>query len=394
MASVRRKSSQYYFACFRGADGRRVQISTKERNRNRALKIAIELEEAARQRDSQEQLRQRFDLISEQLYGAPLPADTVADYFTKVQEQRVGEISESTAKRYGQVAKDFLEHLGEAAQRPLREIKRADVIAFRGKVAERTSAGNANASMKSLSSFFTRAQQDGVIRDNPIAHLKPLAEAPKQDGDRRRPFTDEELTSLFAAAANSGKEWPGIITIGCMTAQRLGDVATLRWSSLSHATADVCVWSFKSRKTKRMMNVPLPTKFVESIGVKLGSGKPGDSAFVFPQAASTYLQAGQANTLSNRFHDILVAAKLLPARSHKREKNGRRAARKVSEISFHSLRHLATSRLYSLGVPRSVAMDLVGHETIEASNTYTHVDLREKIAAQEKLLSSLPIRLE
>jgi len=39
-------------------------------------------------------------------------------------------------------------------------------------------------------------------------------------------------------------------------------------------------------------------------------------------------------------------------------------------------------------------MDLVGHDSIEASAGYTHVDLREKIAAQEKLLGSLPIRLE
>jgi len=371
-----------------------MQISTKERNRNRALKIAIELEDAARQRDSQEQLRQRFDLISEQLYGAPLPADTVAEFFQKVQEQRAGEISPSTAKRYSQVAKDFLERLGTAAQRPLREVKRADVVSFRSQIAERTSAANANSTMKSLSSFFTRAQQDGVIRDNPMAHLKPLAEQRKEDGDRRRPFTDAELKSLFDAAEQTRKEWPGIIAVGCMTAQRLGDVATLRWSSLSKATDTVCVWSFASRKTKRKMNVPLPSKFVESLSSKLSSGKPGDTAYVFPEAAATYLTSGRANTLSNQFHDILVNAKLLPPRSHKPEKNGRRAARKTSEISFHSLRHLATSRLYSLGVSRSVAMDLVGHDSIEASAGYTHVDLREKIAAQEKLLGSLPIRLE
>jgi integrase len=370
-----------------------MQVSTKERNRNRALKIAIELEEAARQRDSQEQLRQRFDQISEQLFGAPLPADTVADYFAKVQMQRVGEISASTAKRYAQVAKDFIEHIGPAAQRPLREIKRATIVEFRAKVAERTSAGNANASMKSLSSFFTRAQQDGVIRDNPAAHLKPLAEEAKAEGERRRPFTNEELIALYAAAETAGKEWPGIVTIGCLTAQRLGDVATMRWSALSPVNEKVCVWTFKSRKTKRAMNLPLEIKLLESIGSKVGSGKVGDSAFLFPDAAAAYLHSARANTLSNRFHDILVNAKLLPTRTHKAEKSGRRAARKTSEISFHSLRHLVTSRLYALGVPRSVAMDLVGHETVESSNTYTHVDFGEKFAAQQKLLSSLPIRL-
>lgn len=395
MASIRKKNgSDYYFACFRGADGRRMQISTKERNRNRALKIAIELEDVARQRDSQDQLRQRFDIISEQLYGAPLPADTVADYFKKVQEQRVGEISASTAKRYAQVANDFIEQLGAAAQRPLREVKRAEVIAYRAAVAERTTAGNANACMKSLSSFFTRAQQDGVIRDNPVAHLKPLAEEEKPDDARRRPFTDAELKALFDAAAGRGKEWPQIIMVGCMTAQRLGDVATLRWSAISTAVENVCVWSFKSRKTSRTMNIPLPAKFVSSLSDKLGSGKMGDTAFVFPEAARAYLHSGRANTLSNQFHDILVDAKLLAPRSHKRAKNGRRTKRATSEISFHSLRHLTTSRLYSLGVSRSVAMDFVGHDSIAASQTYTHVDLREKIAAQEKLLGALPIRLE
>jgi integrase len=56
---------------------------------------------------------------------------------------------------------------------------------------------------------------------------------------------------------------------------------------------------------------------------------------------------------------------------------GRALRRLVSEISFHSLRHTATSLLKNAGVPEAVAMDIIGH--------YTHIETKAKRAALQKL---------
>ena len=76
MASIRRSTgTKFYYACYRGADGLRRQVSTKELSRNRAMKIAIELETAAQMRDSRTALQARFNQISQDLYSAPLRSD-------------------------------------------------------------------------------------------------------------------------------------------------------------------------------------------------------------------------------------------------------------------------------------------------------------------------------
>ena len=47
--------------------------------------------------------------------------------------------------------------------------------------------------------------------------------------------------------------------------------------------------------------------------------------------------------LSNQFYQILVAAGLAKKKTHAAKKEGRSARRQQSELSFHALRHTATS---------------------------------------------------
>ena len=64
---------------------------------------------------------------------------------------------------------------------------------------------------------------------------------------------------------------------------------------------------------------------------------------------------------------------------------GRSRRRKVNEISFHSLRHTATSLLKRAGVSESVAMDIIGHDSAAISRHYTHIDESTKRKAIGKL---------
>jgi integrase len=64
---------------------------------------------------------------------------------------------------------------------------------------------------------------------------------------------------------------------------------------------------------------------------------------------------------------------------------GHSQRRTVSEISFHSLRHTATSLLKNAGVSAAVAMDIIGHESEAINRHYTHIEAATKRAALRKL---------
>lgn len=65
--------------------------------------------------------------------------------------------------------------------------------------------------------------------------------------------------------------------------------------------------------------------------------------------------------------------------------NGRSSRRRQSEITFHSLRHTATSLLKRAGVSNAMAMDLIGHDSEAVSRNYTHIDDATKRKALNKL---------
>ena len=69
----------------------------------------------------------------------------------------------------------------------------------------------------------------------------------------------------------------------------------------------------------------------------------------------------------------------------KEGKEGRSARRQLSPISFHALRHTATSLLKNAGVSDVVTRDIVGHESAAISRNYTHIEADTKRAALDKL---------
>lgn len=386
MASVRRKScSPYYFACFRGADGRRHQQSTKEKSRNRALKIAVELESAARTRDSRLALQQKFNQISQDLYSQPLPSDTVREYLHRVLRERAGEIAKSSSRRYTQVVEDFCSHLGPNADKPIRDIVLAEILDFRKAIMERTTPANANATMKALRSFFSRALQDRIISENPTLRLKPLREESRDPSEKRRPFTLDEIERLKTASVSFGPEWVFMIELGSLTGQRLADVANMNWCDISRVDNRLAVWSFTSRKTKRKMALPLPLGFIDRMANALQTGNVSTPGQVFPSAAALHAVTGTSNALSNQFWEILVKTGLCAPRDHKRARSGRRSARRPSTLGYHSFRHTVTSRLSAGGIPRSVIMDYVGHDSPAMSFKYTHAEMLEKERALDLL---------
>ena len=366
-----------------------MQVSTKETNRNRAMRVSIALEEATRQRMSKVALLESYNRVSEDLYAVPLRVENTRAFFETTISQRKGEIAETSVRRYQQVTKEFLAHLGRAAEAPFRDVTFEQVVAFRAAVAERTSNSNANTYVKCLRSFFTRALEARVITDDPTKRLKPLSKEKRPASEKRRPFTEDEIVRLLKAADQVSEEWKWMIVVGILTGQRLGDIAVMHWSNIEYASADLAVWKFITLKIGRDMVVPLPRAVVEQMVKKLGGGAPGSAVQVFPEAFCRYQAAKRTNALSNQLTKIMVAAGIQAPRDHKAHKEGRNRSRASSRTGFHSLRHTVTSTLSAAGETRAVVMDLVGHKSAEMSGVYTHVELMQKAAAQAKLLAAI-----
>src|SRR5258708_37759771 len=100
------------------------------------------------------------------------------------------------------------------------------------------------------------------------------------------------------------------------------------------------------------------------------------------------------SAFSQQLPDLLVGAGLVVPRppKWKPQGKGRDAQRVRSEITFHSLRHTATSLLKNAGVSEAVARDIIGHESAAISRHYTHIDESSKRKALAKLpdITALP----
>jgi site-specific recombinase XerD len=84
---------------------------------------------------------------------------------------------------------------------------------------------------------------------------------------------------------------------------------------------------------------------------------------------------------------VLYEAGLVPKRADQKVtgQGVQTRRRKVSELSYHSFRHTATTMLKAEGVSDSVARAIVGHESAAVSQAYTHMPMEVIRAALEKI---------
>lgn len=235
--------------------------------------------------------------------------------------------------------------------------------------------GESNPSIKILRAVFEDARRDGFISDNPAKDCGMLK---KSAGASRRPFTIEELKKALAAADD---EWRSMILFGLYTGQRLGDLARLTWQNLDLQAGEI---TLTTAKTGRVVRIPIAAPLLAHIET-LPAGDDA-KAWLHPRAARHAIVNG--STLSRQFGELLASVGLTKERDHEKEDEGKgRAARRAaSELSFHSLRHTATSLMKNAGVSPAIVQDIIGHESAEISAHYTHVEHSAKAQA----LAALP----
>lgn len=379
MASLRRlPNSPYWIACFSLPDGRQTQRSTKTTDRREAQRVANNFEDASREgragRLTEHQARKVIADIFAIANKDQLPSSTIRDFCTSWLQRKELESEPRTHERYTTAIGHFLDFMGSKAERDLSHLGSKEVIGMRDQLAQKLSANSANYTVKVLRAALNQARRDGLVDVNEASRVTLI----KQNRQSvRRPFTLGELKMILNVANN---EWRGMILVGLYTGLRLGDVATLEWNNVDLQNQEI---SIVTQKTGRQQITPLTAPLLRYLEALPAGDDPNSP--IFPDAYALKRRNPSGGPLSNQFYQILVSAGLAIKRTHKSQGKGRDTARQITEISFHSLRHTATSLLKNAGVSDVVARDIIGHDSAAVSANYTHIDQVTKRRALENM---------
>jgi integrase len=377
MASLRKfPRSPFWFACFTLPDGKRVQRSTKEKKRKDAQIKADSWEKLSKERAKARQSHKVIADIYRTAHKEDLPDATARAYLNGWLERRKGEIAPASYASYKARSTHFIGWLAEFADRPLAEIETTHFVRYRDAVATARTASTANHGIKVLRAIFEDARRGGFIAENPAKDCGLLK---KVAGTSRRPFTLDELRRVLEAAS---EEWRSLVLFGLYTGQRLGDLARLTWQNIDLAAQEIQV---TTAKTGRLVRIPIAAPLLVHIETLPAGDNP--KAPLHPKAAA--LASVNGSTLSRQFGELLASLGLREAgtgHEAKEDGKGRASRRGKSELSFHSLRHTATSLMKNAGISPAIVQDIIGHDSAEISAHYTHVEHSAKAQA----LASLP----
>jgi integrase len=372
MASVfKRPKSKYWHAGWRSGDGRFHLRSTKQRDRAKALTIALEWERVDKKVGTggmvESQVRQVINDILERV-GEPIISVPPTNEWLRewIADKEAGK-SDRTVERYRKTIDDFKAHLGERASKPITVITPRDVQAF---IAKRQKLGLSTATVnidaKILRAAFNRARRQGIIQTNPAEAV----DLPEKRSVERGVFTPAEVKMLADQA--KGTEWQSVIMFGYYTGARLGDCTKMEWDNLDLANGILKLFESKNRK---WVTVPLHPDLQEHLSQLASIDKP--QKYITPHMAG--LGPGGRHGLSEGFKRVMHNAGIDP----QTVKGG--GIRNVSKRTFHALRHSFTSALANAGVTPELRMKLTGHKSAEIHRGYTHLEMDTLKDAIKKL---------
>jgi integrase len=365
MASVfRRPRSKFWHGYWRDSNGHPHSCSTKQTNKKEAQRVVDLWETAAQKKKSAQHIRSVFAAIFRDIYGQAIPIATIRGFCTNWLEEKTSESSKATFLAYQTTVNDFLAFLGQRADLDIAAISRTDAIAWRSSLSARLHCTTVNRHVKILRMVFKAAHRDGFILENPVQHV----EATKARGEEvgRRPFSIAEIQAILAVA---DPEWQSLIKFGFYSGQRLTDLALLTWANIDLERDEI---RFVACKTGKRMTVPICEPLKNHI-LSLPPPSEASDTPLHPRAYETIRKQGRAANVSRWFAELLAQAGFRTISDHRSHGIGRSARRKREQLSFHSLRHSATTLLHEAGVPISVAQAMIGHESAAVHDNYVSV---------------------
>ena len=278
----------------------------------------------------------------------------------------MNEVSEATLVAYTTTATETADWLEGQGIVYFSAVTPARVKELRAHWATTTAGVTVNKKLKHLRMAFGQAVKEKLLAANPAEEVPPVNEK----ATVRREFRPADIELLLPTLSG---EWRALFLLGLYTGQRLNDLTSLRWKQIDLLGKTIIL---QTRKTDALVSLPLMQSAVDALAELASSDDP--EVRVFPRVWKL-----KEESRSNAFRMLLFKVGLATNPNLKKKVAG--GPRTTSALSFHSLRHTATSMLKAAGVSDSIARAIIGHESAAVSRTYTHLDMATMRAAMEKM---------
>jgi integrase len=369
-----RGKTPYYIAAYTDHLGRRRKRSTGETSKTKAqakLDGWVKAERAAKGgRLSEARAREIVAEIYEAVSGRKLYSPTVKQFFDDWLAGEKPTISENSYIKKDQAVRLFIKSLGDGAFLSLEAVTENDIVKFRDELlAAGRRASTVNGLVrKIIAQPFRAAQKKGLIRIDPVAGLKAV----RGDLVEKHIFTSEQIQRLLDIAKD---DWKGMVVAGFYTGARLGDLANLTWGNVDLFERTI---TFTQKKTGAKIKIPIHPALQDYLETL--PSKDSEKAPLFP-ALNGKTSAGKSG-LSMAFGRLMASAGIEQGAIRER---GKGVSRKVSGLSFHSLRHSFNTVLANNGVALELRMKLTGHSSAEMNSVYSHHELKTIAQALDHL---------
>jgi Phage integrase, N-terminal SAM-like domain len=216
-----RGKSPFWYCAYVLPNGQRAFRSTKQTDRKEALKECLKLEKAADKARAGElvesQARKILDDILESVGEGPIRRKAIREFFLHWLSGKELAKKPSTHSRYKKAITEFLESLGDRADKGLAALGPSDIEVFRDRRAKQgVSPATVRLDLKLIRSVLANARRQGLILHNPAEAVDlPLVKSQGRDV-----FTPSDIQTLLSVAS---PDWKTAILVGYYVGARLGE---------------------------------------------------------------------------------------------------------------------------------------------------------------------------
>ena len=242
------------------------------------------------------------------------------------------------ADREGRRVKAFQDRL--LARRSMASIQGKDIANFiRDRQASGAGPNTVRLDLALLSHVFNIARKEWGMGSlsNPVECVRK----PKLPQGRTRRLVDDEQARLLTAAAVYGGEIGLLITWAIETAMRQSEIAYMRWERIDWQTYVLTV-PWQETKTSTARGVPLSKAALAVLDA-------------LPRQIDGLVWGMRPGSISRAFKRVCKRAG-------------------IESLTFHDLRHEATSRLFEKqGFNAMEVYSITGHKSMQMLKRYTHL---------------------
>lgn len=241
-------------------------------------------------------------------------------------------------------------------RRSLASIRSTDIATWRDERLKSVSSGTVNRELNFLSHVFTIAIKEWGMASlvNPVSQIR----RPKNPASRDRRLLPDELKAIFSHTDSPNIK--PIILFAIETGMRRGEIAGMVWNMVDLNKRTVILSETKNGE-KRI--VPLSQEAVRLLTD-------------LPRRLDGSVWGMTQDAITKAFIRALSRARA--AYEKECQGNGTKSETSfLTEITFHDLRHEATSRFFEKGLNPMQVAAITGHKTFQMLKRYTHLSAED-----------------